>query len=296
MKIYMTEWTKWPIKTIEKKDLPQQLREIRMCPEKLYYRGEWKSELFDKVVGIVGSRQMTRYGRETVNKIMPEIVFRKTTVISGFMYGVDSESHSRCLEYGGKTVAVLGSGLNQPYPKENNRLYTQILNTGGVVISEYEADFGATVWSFPQRNRIVAGLANIGIVIVEAGIKSGSLITAKLGLEQKKKILAVPGPINSKTSEGTNWLIKTGAAKTITEPIDIFEDKIAMPDQENLFKDYSNLSDLEKNIIDVLENEPLNSDEICQKIKKPITEISTTLSMMLMKDLLIEEEGKFFIS
>ena len=212
------------------------------------------------------------------------------------MYGVDSESHSRCLEYGGKTVAVLGSGLNQPYPKENNRLYTQILNTGGVVISEYEADFGATVWSFPQRNRIVAGLANIGIVIVEAGIKSGSLITAKLGLEQKKKILAVPGPINSKTSEGTNWLIKTGAAKMITEPIDIFEDKIAMPDQENLFKDYSNLSDLEKNIIDVLENEPLNSDEICQKIKKPITEISTTLSMMLMKDLLIEEEGKFFIS
>ena len=149
---------------------------------------------------------------------------------------------------------------------------------------------------FPQRNRIVAGLANIGIVIVEAGIKSGSLITAKLGLEQKKKILAVPGPINSKTSEGTNWLIKTGAAKMITEPIDIFEDKIAMPDQENLFKDYSNLSDLEKNIIDVLENEPLNSDEICQKIKKPITEISTTLSMMLMKDLLIEEEGKFFIS
>ena len=82
----------------------------------------------------------------------------------------------------------------------------------------------------------------------------------------------------------------------ITEPIDIFKDKIAMPDQENLFKDYSNLSDLEKNIIDVLENEPLNSDEICQKIKKPITEISTTLSMMLMKDLLIEEEGKFFIS
>jgi DNA processing protein len=296
MKIYMTEWTKWPIKTIEKKDLPQQLRKIRMCPEKLYYRGEWKSELFDKVVAVVGSRQMTRYGRETVNKIMPEIVFRKTTVISGFMYGVDSESHSRCLEYGGKTVAVLGSGLNQPYPKENNQLYTQILNTGGIVISEYEADFGATVWSFPQRNRIVAGLANIGIVIVEAGIKSGSLITAKLGLEQKKKILAVPGPINSKTSEGTNWLIKTGAAKMITEPTDIFEDKIAMPNQENLFKDYSNLSDLERNIIDILENEPLNSDEICQKIKKTITEISTTLSMMLMKDLLTEEEGKFFIS
>ena len=171
MKIYMTEWTKWPIKTIEKKDLPQQLREIRMCPEKLYYRGEWKSELFDKVVGIVGSRQMTRYGRETVNKIMPEIVFRKTTVISGFMYGVDSESHSRCLEYGGKTVAVLGSGLNQPYPKENNRLYTQILNTGGVVISEYEDDLGATERSYRQRNRIESGLARKGNASVDGRIK-----------------------------------------------------------------------------------------------------------------------------
>ncbi len=294
--MFMNEWSKWPIKLIEKKDFPPQLGEIRSCPEKLYYRGEWKSELFDKVVAVVGSRQITRYGRDTVDKIMPEIVFRKATVISGFMYGVDSESHRRCIEYGGKTIAVLGSGLDQPYPKENGKLYTEILDSGGIIISEYEPNFGATVWSFPQRNRIVAGLANVGVVIIEAGIKSGSLITAKLGLEQKKKILAIPGPINSKMSEGTNWLIKTGAAKMVTEPVDIFEDKIAMPDQENLFKDYSNLTDLERNIIEVLENEALNSDEICQKIKKPINEVSTTLSIMLMKDLLTEENGKFFIS
>lgn len=292
----MNEWKKWPIKIIEKKDFSESLIGIKNCPEKLFYRGEWNKNIFEKVVAIVGSRQITRYGKEVVEKIMPEIVFQKTTVVSGFMYGVDSQAHGNCIDLGGKTIAVLGSGLNELCPKDNDKLYTKILETGGLIISEYEADFKATNWSFPQRNRIVSGLATVGIVVIEAGIKSGSLITAKLGLEQSRKILAVPGPINSKTSEGTNWLIKTGSAKILTEPKDIFEDKIAMPSQENLFKDYSNLNDLERIMIDLLENEPMSCDEICQITKKNVTEVSTTLSMMLMKDLLTEEDGKFYIS
>lgn len=292
----MNEWKKWPIKEIFKKDHPKCLQEIRNCPEKLYYRGEWKDDLFEKVTAIVGSRQITKYGRNVVEKIMPEIVFQKSTVISGFMYGVDTEAHQKCLELGGKTIAVLGSGLDEYYPKENDKLYTEILRNEGLVISEYEPDVKPTTWTFPQRNRIVSGLTNTSVVIVEAGIKSGSLITAKLALEQKRKILAVPGMINSKMSEGTNWLIKTGGAKILTQAIDIFEDKIAMPTQENLFKDYSNLSDVERIIIDLLENEAMTSDELCQIIKKNISEISTTLSMMLMKDLLTEEDGKFYIS
>ncbi|MDD4938329.1 MAG: DNA-protecting protein DprA, partial [Candidatus Shapirobacteria bacterium] len=233
---------------------------------------------------------------EIVEKLMPEIVLKKTTVISGFMYGVDTESHQKCLEYGGKTIAVLGGGLDEPCPKDNDKLYTEILKNNGLVISEYEPNFKATNWSFPQRNRIVSGLANIGVVVIEAGIKSGSLITAKLALEQKRKVLAVPGPINSRTSAGTNWLIKSGAAKMITEGLDIFEDKIEAPRQENMFKDYSNLSDFERNVIDILENEALTIDEICQKLKKQVNEISTNLSFMIMKDLLIEEDGKFYIS
>lgn len=292
----MNEWKKWPIKEIVKKDFPKCLQEIRNCPEKLYYRGEWTNDLFKKVTAIVGSRQITKYGRNVVEKIMPEIVFQKSTVISGFMYGVDVQAHQKCLELGGKTIAVLGSGLDEYYPKENDKLYTEILKNNGLVISEYEADFKPTVWSFPQRNRIVSGLTNTSVVIIEAGIKSGSLITAKLALEQKRKILAVPGNINSKMSEGTNWLIKTGGAKILTQPLDIFEDRIAMPTQENLFKDYGNLSDLERIIIDLLENEAMTSDELCQITKKNISEISITLSMMLMKDLLTEEDGKFYIS
>jgi len=292
----MNVWKKWPIKIIEHKDFPKQLKEIRSSPNKLYYRGEWSNDIFEKVLAVVGSRQITRYGKEMIEKMMPEIVTRKTTVISGFMYGVDSEAHWKCLEYGGKTVAVLGSGLDEFYPKENIKLYQKILETGGVVISEYDSDFKATVWSFPQRNRIVSGLATVGVLVVEGGIKSGSLIKAKLGLEQKKKILAIPGPINSKTSQGTNWLIKTGASRMVTEPRDIFEDIISMPQQENLFKDYSNLNNIEKIIIDLLENEAMSSDEICQMTKRNITEISTNLSMMLMKDLLTESDGKFYIS
>lgn len=292
----MNEWKKWPIKEVHKKDFPKCLQEIRNCPEKLYYRGEWKDDLFKKVTAIVGSRQITKYGRSVVEKIMPEIVFQKSTVISGFMYGVDTEAHQKCLELGGRTIAVLGSGLDEYYPKENDKLYTEILKNEGLIISEYEADLKPTTWTFPQRNRIVSGLTNTSVVIVEAGIKSGSLITAKLALEQKRKILAVPGMINSKMSEGTNWLIKTGGAKILTEPIDIFEERIAMPTQENLFKDYSNLSGLERIIIDLLESQALTSDELCQITKKNISEISITLSMMLMKDLLTEEDGKFYIS
>lgn len=292
----MNEWKKWPIKIIEQKDFPANLKQVTPNPEKLFYRGDWDKKLFENVLAVVGSRRITRYGKEIIEKMMPEIVARKTTVISGFMYGVDSEAHWKCLEMGGKTIAVLGNGLDYLYPAENDKLYTKILETGGLMISEYEKDFKATTWTFPQRNRIVSGLSTVGVLIIEAGIKSGSLITAKLGLNQKKNILAIPGPINSKTSEGTNWLIKSGAARMVTAPSDIFEDKIQSPEQESLFKDYSNLSGLEVNIIDILENEAVGVDEICQKIKKPINEISTTLSMMMIKDLIMEEDGKFYIN
>jgi len=292
----MNEWKKWPIKILEQKDFPDILKQVTPLPNKLFYRGEWNEKIFEKVVAVVGSRKISRYGKDIIEKIMPEIVARNTTVISGFMYGVDSEAHWKCLEMGGKTIAVLGSGLDEFYPKENDKLYTKILENSGLVISEYEKDFKATVWSFPQRNRIVSGFSNVGILVVEAGIKSGSLITAKLGMGQKKQILAIPGPINSRTSEGTNWLIKTGAARMVTIPNDIFEDKIEMPEQESLFKDYNNLSDLERNIIDILESEAVTIDEICQKTKRLTSEISTTLSMMMIKDLVTETDGKFYIS
>ncbi|MFA6368942.1 MAG: DNA-processing protein DprA [Candidatus Shapirobacteria bacterium] len=292
----MNEWKRWPIQIIEKKDFPKNLKKINDCPEKLYFRGNWDKKIFEKTLAIVGSRAMTRYGKEIIAKFMPDLIAEKITIISGFMYGVDSESHKNCLDLGGKTVAVLGGGLNELYPSQNDRLYTEILEKDGLIMSEYEPDFKATLWSFPQRNRIVSALSTMGVLIIEAGLKSGSLITAKLALKQKKKIFAIPGQIGNKTAEGTNWLIQSGGAKMATCAGDILGNSNHCPNQQNLFKDYSDLSELEKQIVSILENEEMTIDELCMRIKSPVSEISTTISMMLMRDLIVQENDKIYLS
>jgi DNA processing protein len=292
----MNEWKKWEIKELDKKDFPKGLREISKPPEKIYYRGEWDSRLFDKTITIVGSRRVTKYGRDIIEKIVPALVSENITIISGFMYGVDAECHSQCLENGGKTVAVVGGGLDMVNTYYNEQLYSQILKNKGVVISEFEPAFKPTVWSFPQRDRIMSALATIGVLVIEGGIKSGSLITAKFALKQNKKIYAIPGPINSTVSEGTNWLIKSGAAKMVTDIGDILTDYRGSPEQVGLFKDYSDLSELEKKIVKILENEAVTTDELCHKISSPISEINRCISKMLIRDLIEEEGGKIYLS
>ena len=271
----MHEWKKWPIKQ----------------KDKLYYRGEWDELLFKKTLVVVGSRRMTRYGREVVAKFMPDFVANKLTIISGFMYGVDTEAHRQCIEIGGKTIAVLGSGLNYLTTIDNDDLYTKILESGGLVISEYEPEFKATVWTFPQRNKIVARLATEGILVVEAGMKSGSLITARLGKEMNKTVYAMPGPINSISSEGCNWLIKTGAAKMVTEIGDIL-DKVV--NQETLFK--IDLNEQENLIFKLLECEPLTADEISKKLNKNVIDVLGIITEMTMKNVVSEEMGKIYLS
>lgn len=285
----MKTWNKWKINTINKCDFPEQLKNIKNCPEKLYYRGEWDNKIFDKSLAIVGSRRITRYGQTVVEKFMPDLVADKITVISGFMYGVDSEAHRKCLELGGITVAVLGGGLNCLTPAENDDLYTKILNNSGLVISEYESDFKPTLWSFPQRNRIVSGLSTKGILVVEAGMKSGSLITARIGLEQKKTIYAVPGPINSPSSTGTNWIIKEKWAEILTEIESITKRKSVMV-QEQLWDD--SLPSLQKKIFDLLKLEPLSVDEICRKTGISVNEINLAITMMSLNNLVTEFNGK----
>lgn len=294
----MKRWDKWEIKEIgkENKDFPENLKKLKNCPEKLFFRGNWDEKIFEKTISIVGSRRMTRYGKEVISKLMPEIVARKISVISGFMYGVDCEAHEQCIEIGGKTIAVLGGGLDEMIDNNNSEMYQKILESGGIILSEYESDFKPTLWSFPQRNRIVAALSTVGVLVVEGDIKSGSLITAKMALKQKKRLMAIPGPITSKVSDGTNWLIKSGVAKMVTQASDIFEDIIKMPEQKSLFKDYSDLSSTERKIIDLLESEALTVDELCQKTAVSIAELSCVLSTMIMRDLIMEENGKVYLN
>lgn len=289
----MKKWNSWKIEEILKKDFPEQLKNIKNAPEKLYYRGNWDNKIFIKSLAIVGSRRITRYGQTVVEKFMPEFVANKLTIISGFMYGVDTQAHTKCLEYGGTTVAVLGGGLNILAPPENEELYSNILNNNGVVISEYEAEFKPTLWSFPQRNRIVSGLATKGVLVVEAGMKSGSLVTARIAHEQGKTIFAVPGPIDSSSSQGTNWLIKERQGEMMTEVSQITQKKSIMI-QEDLFDD--NLPKEQKDILEYLKQEPLTIDELARISRKNVAEIGLTISMMSLSDLVEEENGKIYFS
>lgn len=289
----MYNWKRWKIKAIGRDDFPKQLKEIRNCPKKLYYRGEWKEELFEKVVAVVGSRAMSRYGSEMVEKFMPELVANKISIVSGFMYGVDAKSHQECLNLGGVTVAVLGSGLDCLYPTENDRLYEEILEKNGLVISEYEPDFKPTLWSFPQRNRIVAGLANLGVLVVEAGMKSGSLITADMGKKMGRTILALPGAVTSTNSQGTNWLIKTGMARMATGPEDITQKPVNSREQMNLFS--GDLDEMEKVMINKLKIEAMTMDELAKCTGIMVGELAAKLSIMSIKNLVEEENGKFYV-
>ncbi|MFA5827977.1 MAG: DNA-processing protein DprA [Candidatus Shapirobacteria bacterium] len=290
----MNKWKKWKINEIcqDQSGFPMELKKISGCPKKLYYRGEWDTRLFAKTLSVVGSRRMTKYGREVIARFMPDLVANKVVIISGFMYGVDSEAHRTCLSLGGKTIAVLGCGLNCLTPIENDEMYAEILENGGLVVSEYEPDFKPTLWSFPQRNRIVSGMSTLGILIVEAGVKSGSLITARIGFKQKKNIFAVPGQITSTASEGSNWLIDQGLAKIAVSPGQILGQKNYVT-QMDIFEE-NDINIEYKKVISVLRRESMTTDELAREINMNIPEISILISKMIMDGVIEDDNGKLY--
>lgn len=284
---------KYKIKEIKRKEkgFPKILRKIKKCPKKLYYRGKWDGKLFEKSLAIVGSRKMTRYGREVVARFMPTLVAEGVIVISGFMYGVDCEAHRQCVELGGKTVAVLGWGLD--YESGDLGLYKKILNKGGLIVSEYEKDFKATRWSFPQRNRIVSGLAGLGVLVVEAGEKSGSLITARMAGEEGRNVWAVPGPINGAVSRGTNWLIKEELAKMVTTAEDMWGKDDGTAVQNSLFE--TDLDKTEKKIVEILTREAMGVDGLVRELNLTVVEVLGKISLLSMKNVIEEEGGKIYL-
>lgn len=187
---------------------PQKLREIYRPPLILFAQGNLKL-LQENVITIVGSRQATDYSQLVLNKIVPQLVKSNFVIASGLAMGVDVMAHSATLNNGGKTIAVIGNGLNHFYPERNSQIQRQIINEG-LVLSEYLPDTPPRPFRFPERNRILAGIAN-SVIVTEAKEKSGSLITANIALQENRNIYAVPGPINSQLSDGPNKLIAAGA-------------------------------------------------------------------------------------
>jgi len=288
----------YPIKKVKlnHKQYPAVLKKINNPPKVLFYRGKLNQEIFRKTLAIVGSRRITQYGKRIIDQFVPSLVAEKVTIISGFMYGVDSEAHQKCVEYGGKTIAVLGCGLDIIYPEDNKRLYAKILQTGGLILSEYEPRAKPQLWTFPQRNRIIAGLATLGVLIVEAGKKSGSLITARLAKKQKKELFAIPGPITSSVSVGTNLLIQTGQAKMVLNVNDLLNLPLtSKKEQVNTGFTPMTLNPIEQKIYQALQAEALTTDELARSFNKNIIEISKILSLMSLKGIISESAGKFYI-
>ncbi|KKU92951.1 hypothetical protein A3B58_02705 [Candidatus Amesbacteria bacterium RIFCSPLOWO2_01_FULL_48_50] len=249
--------------------------------DELWYSGEWDEGIFTHTAAVVGSRRMTQYGQRVVEKLVPQLVSGGVTVISGMMYGVDQAAHRACMECGGRTVAVLGFGLKWPGISTNDlRFMDEIVKKGGLVVSEWENQPG-TLWTFPMRDRIMAALAQ-EIYVVEAAAKSGSLITAEWGVKLGRKVWAVPGPVTSKVSEGTNRLIADGKAQ------------MWLPQQQISLS----LKDRDTNnaeIYAMLQNETLGIDDLVRKLKRPVEELGAKLSLLVLSGEIIEKEGKYFL-
>jgi DNA processing protein len=199
---------------------PFLLRESKGPPEKLYYDGQI-SITSAECISVIGSRAISTYGETVLNILIPSLVKAGLCIVSGLAYGVDSFAHTLALKYDGLCCAVLGSGLKSVYPRSNIPLLRTILAKGGCVLSEYEDDVGPQAYHFPQRNRIVAALSKV-LLIIEAGEKSGTLITARFALEAGRDVCVVPADITRKESVGVHYLLKQGA-RPVTCAEDILE-------------------------------------------------------------------------
>ncbi|MEW5821755.1 MAG: DNA-processing protein DprA [Cyanobacteriota bacterium] len=194
---------------------PDLLKQIYDPPVVLYYKGDFNLCDLSKTVAIVGTRTPTDYGREMSYKISSELANFGVTIVSGLAEGIDTAAHTACIEINGKTIAVLGSGLNHIYPKINNNLANKIIDSNGVVLSEYPPDSKPDGWRFPYRNRIISGLS-YATILVEAKARGGGLITAKNALEQNREVFGVSSRVNSNSNDGVHNLIYRGEAKIYT--------------------------------------------------------------------------------
>lgn len=262
--------------TVLDKAYPELLRHIPHPPFILYVRGShdvWQNNCF----GVVGTRALSDYGRRSTPHIVLDLA-KSFVIVSGLAAGIDTLAHKAALDSGGKTIAVLGCGIddNTIFPRQNLTLAQKIIKNGGAVMSEYAIGTHGTAFTFPQRNRIVSGLSR-GVLVVEADIKSGAMITAKCAMEQNRDVFAIPGGIFSKMSEGTNFIIKKGA-KLVTCAEDILEDyDIYLEKTEKIIRANN---ELEEKILTVLTGDPMTTDDIIRKTGLGIAQTNATLMMM----------------
>ncbi|MEM7332470.1 MAG: DNA-processing protein DprA [Chloroflexota bacterium] len=262
-------------------DYPTYLKEIPHAPRLLYIRGTLE-ELDQWAVAIVGTRKATAYGKQVTKELVTELVKQNITIVSGLARGIDAMAHETAVSLNGRTIGVLGSGVDSIYPAEHRHLAQKIADGHGAIISEYGLGVKPEAKNFPPRNRIISGLS-LGVVVVEAGERSGALITTNFALEQGREVFAVPGSIKSPLSRGPNQLIQQGA-KLVSKVEDILEElnlsvtvaqtavQMALPDSTEEMQLYKQLA-----------HEPIHIDDLCRLTGMPANLVSSTLTLMELK-------------
>ena len=290
---------------------PSSLREIYDPPIVLYVKGAWSECLAQPCVGVVGSRKCSTYGQNAAMMLSRDLAQRGLTVVSGFARGIDAAAHRGALEGGGRTVAVLGTGIDEVYPRDHKRLAAEVLDRGGALVSQFPLGTPPVSENFPYRNRIISGLS-LGVLVVEASELSGSLITARLALEQDREVWAVPGNITSRNSFGTNYLIKGAGAKLVQQwqdiatelPPEIAANLLPPPFGEKKEKSLADklqfvpegLSRSETCVFRLLNpDSPVHIDSLVDQSKLGMSELTAALLALEMRELIRVLPGRCFV-
>jgi DNA processing protein len=272
---------------------PRYLREVPNPPPLLFCQGELR-ESDQWAVAVVGTRRLTAYGKQVTHELVSGLVRSNVTIISGLAKGIDSVAHQVAVEMGGRTIAVLGSGLDNIYPAQNRRLADRILDGHGAIISEYALGVRPEAKNFPPRNRIISGLS-LGVIVIEAGSRSGALITANFALEQNREVFAVPGNINSPASKGTNRLIQQGA-KPVLDVEDILEElNLTMVLEQVAVQRVVPDSAEEALLLNHLSHQPVHVDFLSRECGLPSAMVSSTLTLMELKGMVQQVGGMNYV-
>jgi len=318
---------------IDDEKYPKLLKQIgKEAPKQLYFKtNTLKTNIFENCLTVVGSRKLTSYGKQTMEELVGKIALTGITIVSGFMYGGDAVAHQAAIKAGGRTIAVMPCGIDRISPEYQKELYQEILDNNGLIMSEYKGNMAPTLWTYPQRNRIAAGLSK-ALLVVEAGEKSGCLITANYAKKFKRKVFAVPGPITSSVAKGSNALIKEGAEMVLNakDVLDYYGSDLALR-KTNFFESHSSISsskdkflnrfplhraqtprfknlpsklralnknpkNTEEQIIDLLKREPLGADELSRKLGISVSELGVNLSILEMQEIIKLRGNKYGVN
>jgi len=271
---------------------PRNLRQVYNPPPLLYVRGSLEKR-DEWAVAIVGTRQASAYGKEAARVFGAGLARVGVTVISGLARGIDAEAHRACLEAGGRTMAVLGSGVDIVYPQQHTRLAAEIMEHGALV-SEYPLGTQPQAANFPPRNRIISGMS-LGTIVVEADVSSGALITSGFAAEQGREVFAIPGSIFAKSSRGTNQLIQRGA-KLVASVTDVLEElNLTMVSEQAQAQAVLPENETEAVLLQHISAEPVHVDELGRAVSLPIAQVSSTLALMELKGMVRQVGGMHYV-